>query len=92
MATWQPNPNSTDRWQCDELVTERGEHIARLEDFGHAAYPTAFNAATGTWERGGAYSDRVEAMLWAERIAGLHPRKAGDERPLRPLRPWRRAG
>jgi hypothetical protein len=25
--------------------------------------------------------DRVEAMLWAERVAGLHPSKPGDECP-----------
>ena len=56
-------------------------HIARIEDFGYAAYPSALNAATGNWERGGAYSNCVEAMLWAERVAGLHPAKPGDERP-----------
>jgi hypothetical protein len=39
------------------------------------------NAATGNLERGGPYSDRVAAMLWAERVAGLHPAKPGDERP-----------
>ncbi len=81
MASWLPNPDSTDDWQCDELVTDKDEHIARIEDFGYACYPSALNAATGNWERGGPYDDRVEAMLWAERVAGEHPSKAGDERP-----------
>ena len=35
----------------------------------------------GIGERGGAYYDRVEARLWCERVAGLHPAKPGDERP-----------
>lgn len=80
-ATWQPNPNSTERWQCDELVTADGRHIAMVEDFGYAAYPSALNAATGNWERGGPHEDRVAAILWAERVAGEHPTKPGDERP-----------
>lgn len=82
VPTWQPNPHSTEGWQCDELVTPDGVHcVARIEDFEHAAYPSALNAATGNWERGGAYFDRVEAILWAERVAGLHPVKPQDERP-----------
>jgi hypothetical protein len=31
-----------------------------------------------------AYSDRVAAMLWAERVAGEHPIKPGNERPADP--------
>ena len=81
MPSWQPNPYSTESWQCDELVDDDGGHIARVEDFGYACYPCARNAVTGNWERGGAYSDRVAAMLWAERVAGVHPIKPGDERP-----------
>jgi hypothetical protein len=50
-ATWQPNPHSTEGWQCDELVSDSGEHIARVEDMGYVAYPSALNAATGNWER-----------------------------------------
>lgn len=78
MSGWVPNPKYQ---ECDEYVTDDGQHIAAIEDFGYAAYPSAHNAATGNWERGGAYTDRVEAMLWAERVAGVHPLKPGDERP-----------
>jgi hypothetical protein len=74
-ATWQPK-----NWHCDMLVAENGDAIAYVEDFGYAAYPMAINA-TGNWERGGAFCDRVAAMQWAERVAGLHPAKPGDERP-----------
>ena len=81
MANWHPNPHSTDHWQCDELVDDNGNHIARIEDMGYACYPSALNARTGHWERGGAYRDRVAATLWAERVAGEHPAKTGDERP-----------
>jgi hypothetical protein len=58
-----------------------GVCIGRIEDMGYAAYPCAINAATGNLERGGPYSDRVAAMLWCERVAGVHPTKPGDERP-----------
>lgn len=81
MPRWEPNPNITE-YQRDELTLPNGIHvIARIEDFDYAAYPMALNATTGNWERGGAYTDRVEAMLWAERVAGLHPAKPEDERP-----------
>ncbi len=79
--TWQPNPNTDDAWQCDMLVDEHGNAIAYLEDFDYAAYPCALNASTGNWERGGPHEDRVAAMQWAERVAGIHPAKQGDERP-----------
>jgi hypothetical protein len=78
MSGWEPNPHYE---QCDEYVTDDGQHIARIEDFGYAAYPSALNAATGNWERHGATEDRVAGMLWAERVAGIHPVKPGDERP-----------
>jgi hypothetical protein len=78
VAGWVPNPNYQ---ECDEYVTDDGRHIARIEDFGYAAYPSALNAATGNWERYGACLDRVEGMLWAERVAGIHPLKPGDEMP-----------
>lgn len=68
-------------YQVEQLVTPDGKVIAMLEDFGYAAYPCAINAQTGNVERGGAYFDRVAAILWAERIAGLHPTKSGDHRP-----------
>lgn len=77
-ATWQQNPYYL---ECEELVTETGLHIARIEDFGYACYPMAFNPATRNWERGGAFHDGVEAKLWAERMAGEHPLKRGDECP-----------
>jgi hypothetical protein len=67
--------------ECEEYVDERGYHIARIEDFGYAAYPSAHNAQTGNWERHGPTRDRVEGKLWAERVAGIHPVKPGDERP-----------
>jgi hypothetical protein len=79
MFTWQPNPHNSE-YQDDLLIDEHENVIARLEEFGYAAYPMAFNAVTGNWERGGAFDDRVAAMQWAERVAGLHPPKAGDER------------
>lgn len=81
-ATWQPNPSSTNRHEQDDfLIDDDGEVLARLEDFGYACYPCAVNCKTGNLERGGAYRDRVAAMLWAERVAGLHSAKPGDERP-----------
>jgi hypothetical protein len=79
-ATWRPNPHHDD-YQDDLLMTEDGRCIGRVEDFGYACYPSAINVATGNLERGGPYYDRVEAILWAERVAGLHPSKPGDERP-----------
>lgn len=87
IATWQPNPSSYEGYQVDDLVTPSGNIIARIEDFEYAAYPCAINAATGNLERGGAYEDRVEAILWAERIAGLHPVKPSDDRPAFYYRP-----
>jgi hypothetical protein len=42
--------------------------------------PCAINAQTGNIERGGPM-DAVEATMWAERVAGIHPLKDGDERP-----------
>jgi hypothetical protein len=66
---WQPNPQGTEIWQCDELITDKGEHIARIEDFGFACFPTACNAASSNWERGGAFLNRTQAILWAERVA-----------------------
>jgi hypothetical protein len=82
VAQWQPMaPPASGYEQLDKLVDDSGHTVAFLEDFGYAAYPCALNAATGNWERGGAYRDRVEAMQWAERVAGLHPGKLGDERP-----------
>jgi hypothetical protein len=79
-ATWQPNPQNTSWWQRGELVDDDGRQIALLEDFGDACYPSALNAKTGNWERSGAYSNRVEAILWAERVAGLRRSKDGDFR------------
>lgn len=81
VPTWQPDPSSYEGYQVDNLVTPDGNIVARIEDFGYAAYPCAINATTKNLERGGAYSDRVEAILWAERVAGLHPAKPHDARP-----------
>ena len=78
MARWLPHPGYE---ECEELVTDDGLHIARIETFWYASYPSAYNVATGNWERGGAYQDAVAAKLWAERVAGEHPVKPGDERP-----------
>ena len=74
---WLQNPEYP---ECEEYVDHRGHHMARVEDFGYAAYPSALNAATGNWERHGPTQDRVEGKLWAERVAGIHPVKPGDER------------
>ena len=78
MATWCQSPYRED---TEGLVDSNGIIIALVEDFGYACYPTAINAATGQKERGGSYQDRVQAKLWAERVAGEHPLKPGDERP-----------
>jgi hypothetical protein len=80
MPTWQPTPHNV-AYQDDLLMTDDGRCIARVEAFGYACYPCAISAATGNLERGGPYHDRVAAMQWAERVAGLHPAKPGDERP-----------
>lgn len=77
---WKPIADEPGN-QVDDLVTEDGEIIARVEDFGNAAYPCAINAATGNLERGGPHPDRAAAFAWCERVAGLHPTKSGDERP-----------
>lgn len=84
VPTWQPNPHTAHlaSYESDDiLIDEKGNCIGRVEDFGYACYPCAINAKTGNLERGGAYSDRVAAVLWAERVAGMHPDKPGDERP-----------
>jgi hypothetical protein len=78
---WEVSPYSTERRQTEELVNDAGEHIAIVEEFWYGAYPSALNAATGNWERGGCHSDRAQAFLWAERVAGVHPVKASDARP-----------
>ena len=82
---WKPNPHNLDfdgRYESDDILeNEEGNCIARVEDFGYSCYPMAINAKTGNLERGGAFSDRVAAKLWCERVAGLHPSKSGDERP-----------
>lgn len=75
------SPSFEHGYQVEVLVDDAGKEIAMLEDFGYAAYPCAINAKTGNLERGGPHTDRVAAILWAERVAGLHPVKAGDERP-----------
>ena len=114
VPTWQPI-SARDHYQGysgDELNEEHqdievlrsgedGPVVAVIEDFGYAAYPSALNAETGNWERGGAYCGlpkyrpgtlikieegdddeaRVRARAWAERVAGLHPLKEGDQRP-----------
>lgn len=78
MQGWMPHPEDPD---CEEYIDHRGHHIAVIQDFGYAAYPAALNAATGNWERHGPTQDRVAGKLWAERVAGIHPVKPGDERP-----------
>ena len=81
---WRPNPNVNDYDSdvlADDEMHERGVCVATIEDFGYACYPTALNAETGNVERGGPHQDRVAARQWAERVAGLHPTKPGDERP-----------
>jgi hypothetical protein len=78
VAMWHPNSNSDDNWHCDELVADDGNHIARVESFSHGHYANAFNPRDGEWHRSGRISDAVEAMLWAERVAGEHPLKPGD--------------
>lgn len=78
-ATWQINPHSRENWNCKILVDDDGGIIGICEDFGYAVYPTALNAKTHNWERGGPHLDGVEAKAWAERVAGLHPTKPSDE-------------
>ena len=82
--TWRPHPYVTD-YDYEILASDediaKDECVGWLEDFGYACYPSAINAVTGNRERGGAYTNRVNAKLWAERVAGLHPAKPTDERP-----------
>jgi hypothetical protein len=79
---WTANPHTTKHHESDDiLIGSDGANLARVEDFGYACYPCAISAKTGNLERGGPMRDRVEAKLWAERVAGLHPNKPGDERP-----------
>lgn len=80
MPEWKPERDETG-YQVDILVDDDGREIAMLEDFEYAAYPCAINCKTGNLERGGPHTDRVAAILWAERVAGVHPGKPGDERP-----------
>lgn len=80
-ATWQPNPEYP---QMDGLVDDQtGLILATVEQFydDGPTYPTAFDPRTSRWERGGPMRDAVEARLWAERVAGLHPLKERDARP-----------
>lgn len=78
---WLPHPETSESWNCDLLYNHEGICVATLEDFGYACYPSAINVATGNLERGGPYSDRVGAMQWAERVAGMHPTLPNDKRP-----------
>ena len=76
---WKPVIDDDD-YRVDDLIID-GETVARIEVFWYASYPCAINAKTGNLERGGAYHDEVQAKLWAERVAGLHPTRPTDERP-----------
>lgn len=79
-GTWQPNPRYEEQ---DRLIDDDGVVLAVVEQFydDGPAYPTAIDARTGLLERGGPMNCPVEARLWAERVAGLHPRQEGDDRP-----------
>jgi hypothetical protein len=82
--TWRPLPSDSAGREVEVILADDANPdsiIAMIEDFGYAAYPCAINSKTGNIERGGAYWDRVEAKLWAERVVGLHPLKPSDERP-----------
>jgi hypothetical protein len=78
MAGWQLNPKSTEDWENEDYVADDGEHIAMVETFSYGSYPHARDPATGEWRRGGCFESVVEAKAWAERIAGVHPRKPGE--------------
>ena len=81
---WHAIAGHDEHHQIDALLADEndpGSIIAMVEYFGHGChYPCAINAATGNLERGGPM-DGIAAVQWAERVAGLHPPKPGDERP-----------
>lgn len=79
-ASWQVNPHYP---QQEGLVDDDGAILATVEQFydDGPAYPTAFDPHTRRWERGGPMTCPVKARLWAERVAGLHPRQEHDDRP-----------
>lgn len=87
IARWEINPNNSEEWECEELIDDAGAAIATLEVFCGRNYPWAFDPAKKSWVRGGCFSDKASAALWAERVAGLHPTKPGDDREASPYGP-----
>lgn len=84
-SRWHPRAGVDVHHQVEVLLVEEGNPdsvIAMVEWFEDDGpyYPCAINARTGNVERGGPM-DAVDAFAWAERVAGLHPLKAGDDRP-----------
>lgn len=77
-------------WEVERYVTADDEIIAVVEGLlydGAPKYPHAFDPAGRVWRRGGAFADTPSAKGWAERIAGLAPRRPedGNEQPHHPL-------
>ena len=79
---WRLNPHNRDGWECEQYFAADGECIAVVEgpDGDDApSYPHAFDPVEKVWKRGGAYRGLVEAKAWAERIAGISPRKSDED-------------
>ena len=85
MPTWVARAGVDEHHQIDVLLADETNPesiIAMVEYFGNwCHYPCAINAKTGNLERGGPMLDPVAAVQWAERVAGVHPPKSGDDRP-----------
>lgn len=85
---WYPNPFYP---ACEVLIEGTvgqaptykidGVILGLVEDFKYAKYAQALNPKSGNFERMGACKDAVQAKMWVERVAGLHPLKMGDGRP-----------
>jgi hypothetical protein len=79
---WRINPNFGGDWECEQYFAADGKCIATVECAGPEMhpYPHAFDSVRKMWVRGVAFRDLMSAKAWAERIAGLHPQKPGDDR------------
>ena len=78
---WALNPHSSDDWEIEQFFADDGQCIMTVEGptcNGAAIYAHALDPSDRLWKRGGAHRDRPSAKAWAERIAGLSPRKLNE--------------